>query len=83
MASQRLSIRIRPALERRLKERAKLTGKHESAIAREALEKFLSEPCVDATAYDAALELGLIGSVKGTPKDLSTNPKHLRGFGKH
>ena len=83
MASQRLSIRIRPTLERRLKERAKLTGKNESSIAREALEKYLSEPCPDATAYDLALELGLIGSVKGTPKDLSTNPEHFRDFGKH
>ncbi len=83
MASQRLSIRIRPTLERRLRERAKLTGKNESAIAREALEKYLSEPCPGATAYDAALELGLIGSVKGTPKDLSANPEHFRDFGKH
>ena len=83
MASQRLSIRIRPALERRLKQRAKLTGKNESSIAREALERYLSEPCPDATAYDVAHELGLVGLVKGTPKDLSANPEHFRGFGKH
>jgi hypothetical protein len=83
MASQRLSIRIQPTLERRLKERANLTGKNESSIAREALEKYLSEPCPEATVYDVAPELGLIVSVKGTPKDLSANPEHLRDFGKH
>jgi len=31
---------------------------------------------------EAAISLGLIGSIRGGPKDLSTNPKHFRDFGK-
>ena len=83
MSSQRISIRIGSTLERKLRLHAALTGKYESAIAREALEKYLSEPTTGATAYDLALGLGLIGAMKGAPRDLSANPEHFRGFGKH
>lgn len=31
--------------------------------------------------YDAAARLGLIGCIKGTPPDLSTNKKYMEGFG--
>ena len=31
--------------------------------------------------YDAASRLGLIGSIKGTPPDLSTTKKYMEGFG--
>ena len=36
------------------------------------------------TAYDVARRAGLIGCIKGapgSPTDLSTNPKHMEGFG--
>jgi Arc/MetJ-type ribon-helix-helix transcriptional regulator len=44
--------------------------------AREATEE---------TAFDVASRAGLIGCIKGTPRsptDLSTNPKHMEGFGR-
>jgi len=31
--------------------------------------------------YEAALETGFIGSGSEYPKDLSTNPEHMKGFG--
>ena len=31
--------------------------------------------------YDVMLEDGLIGILKDTPPDLSTNPKYMEGFG--
>lgn len=31
--------------------------------------------------YDVASRLGLIGSIKGTPPDLSTNKLYMEGFG--
>lgn len=34
------------------------------------------------TAYDAAKRLGLIGGVRSGCSDLSTNPKHMEGFGR-
>jgi len=33
------------------------------------------------TVYDALVRLGLLGSVKGAPSDLSTNLKYMEGFG--
>jgi len=33
------------------------------------------------TAYEQAKKAGLIGAVKGTIRDLSTNPKYFDGFG--
>jgi putative addiction module CopG family antidote len=50
-----------------------------------------AEPAVPAradteeTAYDVARRAGLIGCIKGargSPTDLSTNPKHMEGFGR-
>ena len=37
------------------------------------------------TAFDVASRAGLIGCIKGAPRsptDLSTNPKHMEGFGR-
>jgi hypothetical protein len=33
--------------------------------------------------YDALNQLGVIGSITDGPGDLSTNPMHMEGFGKH
>ena len=34
------------------------------------------------TLYDALEKRGIIGSITDGPSDLSTNPKHMQGFGK-
>ena len=39
----------------------------------------------EETAFDVANRAGLIGCIKGSPRspsDLSTNPKHMEGFGR-
>ena len=39
----------------------------------------------EETAYDVASRAGLIGCLQGAPRsptDLSTNPKHMEGFGR-
>jgi hypothetical protein len=39
----------------------------------------------EVTAFDVASRAGLIGCIKGAPRsptDLSTNPKHMEGFGR-
>jgi hypothetical protein len=33
------------------------------------------------TLFDAFDKAGLIGCIKGAPSDLSTNPRHMEGFG--
>jgi len=46
----------------------------------------VSKPAAtEDSAYDVAHRAGLIGCLKGTrhsPTDLSTNPKHMEGFGR-
>jgi metal-responsive CopG/Arc/MetJ family transcriptional regulator len=80
VASQRISVRVPRGIAQRLKERSRATGARESEVVREALEKFLAKS--DQTAYDLARKAGLIGCISGAPKDLSTNKRYFKDFGK-
>jgi predicted transcriptional regulator len=81
MSSQRITIRISESLVKRLKQQAGIKRRSESAVVREALENYLGETPASRSAYDMAQEAGLIGCVRDVPSDLSTNRKHLQGFG--
>lgn len=59
-----------------------MKGLPESELVRDALESYLGQAPAARSAYDLAREAGLIGCVRGAPRDLSTNPKHFKGFGK-
>jgi predicted DNA-binding protein len=86
MASNRITIRIPETLGQRLRHRSRMRGQPESALVREALETYLGQPSEARPAYELAEEAGLIGCIgrgpKSPAKDLSTNPRHLEGFGK-
>jgi predicted DNA-binding protein len=86
MASGRITIRIPETLGQRLRHRSQLRGQPESALVREALETYLGQSSEARPAYELAEEAGLIGCAgggrKSLPRDLSTNPRHLAGFGK-
>jgi hypothetical protein len=82
MESQRISVRVPGKIAQRLKERSRATGKRESEMVRHALEEYLSKGSGGKTAYDGFLEAGLIGCAPGLPKDLATNKRHFKGFGK-
>jgi predicted DNA-binding protein len=86
MASNRITIRIPETLGQRLRHRSRMRGQPESALVREALETYLGQPTEARSAYELAEEAGLIGCIgrglKSPAKDLSTNPRHLEGFGK-
>ena len=81
MKECRISVRLNSALRQRLEAAAVRTGKRESSLVREALERQLSRSEAGETAYDLALRAGLIGAVKRGSRDLSTNPRHFDGFG--
>jgi metal-responsive CopG/Arc/MetJ family transcriptional regulator len=83
MASQRITVRIPTALARQLKKLASLKGRPESELVRKALQDYLGRRTPIRSAYEIAKEAGLIACVKGTPRDLSTNPKYFEGFGKN
>ncbi len=75
---------IRDALARlkqALPKRAPMSGKR----VKRARPAAPAAENTEETAYDIARRAGLIGCLKGTPRsptDLSTNPKHMEGFGR-
>ena len=81
MDRTRISVRLDPALRRRLEIVAARTGKRESVLIREALDQHLPPSDDLPSAYDVARKLGIIGCIKGGPRDLSTNPDYFEGFG--
>lgn len=79
-----LTIKLPDELARRLERRARLRGQSKSTLARDALARELgddSDESVEETksAY-GAMKDGL-GCVETGASDLSTNPKHMEGFG--
>jgi len=72
-----LSLKLPPSLSVKLERAAKQRNQSKSEVARAALEQFLS-----GERPLSALELAgdLVGCGEG-PGDLSTNPKHMEGFG--
>ncbi|MGB6676121.1 MAG: ribbon-helix-helix protein, CopG family [Terriglobales bacterium] len=87
MGSERITVRIPQELGGRLRHRSRIKGQTESDLIREALETYLGRSNGERSAFELAEEAGLIGAVrrrglKRPPKDLSTNPRHFKGFGK-
>ena len=76
----RISVRLTPALANKLQKQTATRRTTESALVREALESYFEQQ--PESCYDAFVRLGLAGSAKGLPGDLSTNKKYFKGFGK-
>jgi metal-responsive CopG/Arc/MetJ family transcriptional regulator len=83
MASQRITVRVPASLGTRIRESSRVKGQTPSDLVRVALENYLGEESSTGSAYELAEAAGLIGCVARAPKDLSTNPRHLEGFGKN
>lgn len=81
MKDSRITVRFPAALRRSLKSLARRSGTRESDLIRKAVERHLEAEQQSPTAYEYAKKAGLIGIIRDAPKDLSTNPKHFRGFG--
>jgi predicted DNA-binding protein len=81
MKDYRITVRFPAELRKRLKEAASRGGTRESDLVRGAVEKHLAAGDGALTAFEHAKRAGLIGAVRGASRDLSTNPKHLDGFG--
>jgi predicted DNA-binding protein len=81
MKDHRITVRISLEMRRRLKAAARHGGTREADLVRDAVELKLAAAEGSLTAYEHAKKAGLIGAVKGTIRDLSTNPKYFDGFG--
>jgi Arc/MetJ-type ribon-helix-helix transcriptional regulator len=78
MASVRVTVRIPQDLHRAIQEE----GRKVSDVVREALQEHVGKTHRQETALDVAKRLGLVGIAKKAPRDLSTNRRYFRGFGK-
>ena len=73
-----IAVKLPEPIEAQIDATARRRGTTRSAIIREALMQFLGSPRHSGTVGEAAR--GIAGSVSG-PRDLSTNPRHLRDYG--
>jgi hypothetical protein len=70
----------------RLTNLARETGKPLPDVLDEALAAYHPQAATESTSdsesfFDVASRLGFVGCIKGTPADLSTNKRHMEGFG--
>lgn len=76
-----LSVKLSPSLDAELRARARRSGKSLGTMVREAVEQYMAAETKPRKGSVADLARDLIGVVEG-PGDLSTNPKHMRGYGR-
>ena len=79
---ERINVRVDERLKHELEAEAKEKGVRPSDIVRQALQEHLRTRAPRPNCRELAERLGLIGSAKGLPADLSTNPVHMEGFGR-
>lgn len=82
MQSETLSVRISKAESRALRARARREGISQGSLVRRALRAYGVTPESESgkTGYDVIKHL--LGRNRGKSKDLSTNPEHLKDYGR-
>jgi hypothetical protein len=79
---ERINVRVESRLKQQLEAIARAKGVSPSQIVRQAIEEHLRQQEPGESCYDLAKRLGILGSAKGLPSDLSSNPKYMEGFGR-
>jgi metal-responsive CopG/Arc/MetJ family transcriptional regulator len=77
-----ITVKLPEELEAQLDVAAKRRQTSRSEVIRQLLEQGLRKPRQTEAASCYELAKDLCGSVKGVPRDLSTNKRHFEGFGK-
>ena len=75
-----LSLKLPAPLHQELETVARRKGRSKSDVLRTALEQYLHGDQSASVGSFLEKAADVIGSVRG-PRDLSTNPKRLKGFG--
>jgi Arc/MetJ-type ribon-helix-helix transcriptional regulator len=76
-----LTVKLPPSLEARLEALVRRRGKRKSVLVREAIERLVEERAEPRKGSVLDLVKDLKGIGDG-PRDLSSNPKHMRGYGR-
>ena len=79
---ERINVRVDDRLKRQLESEAEQKGISPSVIVRQLLEEHYQQQPAEENCSQLAERLGIFGSIKGLPTDLSTNPDHMEGFGR-
>ncbi len=82
MQVETLSVRISTAESRALDERARKDGVSKASLVRAALRAYGVTPELEPGQSGFDVIKHVIGRAKGGSNDLSTNPKHMVGYGK-
>jgi hypothetical protein len=80
-----LTCKLPAALDGRLAELAKRCGVSKSVLVREAIEAKLAKESAGTRRHPTNLRDALgdsVGSIASGKRDLGSNKKHLRGFGR-
>jgi len=80
MASHRITVRVNKRLVALLRHHSRATGQSPSELVRVALQTYLSREVTGRSAYELAKDAGLIGCVRGAPRNLSTNRCQMEDF---
>ena len=78
---ERINVRVEGRLKKELEAEAREKGVRPSEIVRQVLEEHMRKRVPRMNCSNFAEKLGILGSAKGLPSDLSTNPEHMEGFG--
>jgi hypothetical protein len=79
---ERINVRVESPLKQKLEVEARQKGVSPSAIVRQALEEHFGREAPAENARQMAERLGILGSIKGLPHDLTSNPEYMEGFGR-
>jgi metal-responsive CopG/Arc/MetJ family transcriptional regulator len=77
----RLTVRLEDELAERVESTAAQKRRSVSDIVREALRSYVAGAEEPESLLQRAKRFGLVGVVKGAPRDLSRNKSHFEGFG--
>jgi hypothetical protein len=80
--ARKLNLQLEPEMEKRLAEAVDATGQTKEEIVQAALAAYLPSGKQPASCLELARQLGVLGCSKDGPKDLSTNKRHMEGFGR-
>lgn len=76
-----LTLKLPEVLENKLNAFARKKGQSRSEIVRRALKQYLEDDNMDQSGTFLDLSRDVMGCIEG-PEDLSSNPAHLKDYGK-
>ena len=84
MSTRTLTLKVSDQLRKQIAAASRRKNISSSELVRRAVQRYVVDPEEEEAGFVSACELAgdLVGSLKGGPKDLASNPKHLQDYGK-